>query len=348
MREPFRIGDQEIAAGTACTVELPIARRYTADDVHLSVRVVHGREPGPCLFLTAAIHGDEINGVEVVHRVVHSPRMRRLRGTLLAIPVVNIYGFLQQNRYLPDRRDLNRCFPGSAGGSLAARLAYTLESEVVAHADAGIDLHTGSLHRSNLPQIRGFFEDPEVRRLADAFGAPVMLDSPPREGSLRGMCAERNVPLVVYEAGQALRFDKLAIGAGVRGVFSVLQELGMLRHTKGSKRKPASLLARSSSWVRAPGSGVLRAATDLGARVAKGQRLAMLAGPLGEEPIEVSSPCDGIVVGAIQLPLVNEGDALYHVARFQQLDAVSDRIDNLVEELADTDFAVEPAEGEIS
>lgn len=345
MTVPFRIGDVEVAPGTAATVELPIARRYNAHAVPLSVRVVHGKKPGPCLFVTAALHGDEINGTEVVRRLVRSSRLRRIRGTLLAVPVVNVYGFLQQTRYLPDRRDLNRCFPGSERGSLAARLAYVLSQEVINRADAGIDLHTGSLHRSNLPQIRGVLSDPTTMRLASAFGAPVMLDSPLREGSLRAVGAETRTPILVYEAGQALRFDELAIRAGLGGVVNVMRALEMLPPPKATKRPPRpTFTANGSAWVRAPESGVTRNMTRLGAHVRAGQVLAVISDPLGEEELEVTAPREGIVIGVLQLPLVHEGDALYHIAYFDREARVADKIDQFAAELTDADFAPDAQE----
>lgn len=340
MTDPFSIGGIEVAPGTATTVEVPIARRYNAHEVPLSIRVVHGKKPGPCFFVTGALHGDEINGTEIVRRLVRSKRLRRMAGTLLAVPVVNVYGFLQQTRYLPDRRDLNRCFPGSERGSLAARLAYVLDKEVISRAVAGIDLHTGSLHRSNLPQIRGFLGDPEALRLARAFGAPVMLDSPLRDGSLRALGASNGTPILVYEAGQALRFDELAIRAGLRGVFSVMEALEMLPVSKTRPRRARpSFTANGSSWVRAPESGVVHPHTMLGAHVKKGEVLCVISDPLGEEELPVTSPRDGIVVGALQLPLVHEGDALFHIAYFDRDARVADRIDAYNVELGDADFA---------
>jgi predicted deacylase len=340
----FSIGGVHVPAGAATTVHLSVARRYSADDVNLPVRVLHGKKPGPCVFVSAAIHGDEINGIEIVRRLVGSARLRGLRGTLLAVPVVNVYGFLQQTRYLPDRRDLNRSFPGSERGSLTARLAHVLCSEIVNRADVGIDLHTGSQNRSNLPQIRASLEDEETKRLARAFGAPVILDSPLREGSLREVCASRDMPLLVYEGGEALRFDELAIRAGLRGVLGVMGELEMLGPRKPHPRPKHTFIAQGSTWLRAPVSGVLRAEVKLGASVKEGQHLATISDLLGEESTPVVAPGDGIVIGALQLPLVNEGDAVYHVAHFKRLEAVSTKIDGLVEALTDDDFAPDPRE----
>jgi predicted deacylase len=342
MDEVFEIGGQSVERGQSVTVQIPVARRFTAEDVHLPVRVVRGKKPGPCLFVTAAVHGDEINGVEIVRRLVRSARLKRLRGTLLAVPVVNVYGFLQHTRYLPDRRDLNRSFPGSDRGSLAARLAHALCDEVVNRADAGVDLHTGSQHRGNLPQVRGLFDDPETRRLAESFGAPVMLSAPIREGSLRAACAERGIPVLVYEAGQALRFDELAIRAGMRGVLSVMQALEMLPPPRKASPPRRSYLANESTWVRAPESGVLRTSVRLGDSVQEGQVLAAITDPLGEDLVTVAAPREGIVIGATQMPLVHEGDALFHMAHFTRPDRVSSKIDAFAEELTESDFYKDP------
>jgi predicted deacylase len=317
----FEIAGAEIPPGARRTVELQLPLLYTHTPVVMSVKVIRGRRDGPCLFVSAAVHGDEINGVEIIRRVIRSAAMRHLRGAVLAVPVVNVYGFVRKSRYLPDRRDLNRSFPGSDSGSLTGRLAHLFLNEVVRRADYGIDLHTGAVHRENLPHIRGGLdEEGMVERLAKAFGSPVILNTDLREGSLREAACRIGVPVIVYEGGEALRFDELAIRAGVRGVLGVMRELGMLRGaSRGrSARRPGPVVARSSQWVRAPQSGILRAARPLGARVARGEILGWIADPLGESEETLEAPAAGIIIGKVNLPLVNEGEALYHVARFAE------------------------------
>lgn len=336
-RSPLTIAGTEIPAGQRLTVRVPVTRRYTYDEVEVPVHVLRGRRSGPTVFVSAAIHGDEINGTEIIRRLLQMPLLRRVRGTLLAAPVVNVFGFVGQSRYLPDRRDLNRSFPGSPGGSLAARLAHTFMTEVVDHADVGVDLHTGSLHRSNLPQLRACLDDPQAERLARAFGAPVILDAPLRDGSLRGEGHERGVPILVYEGGEALRFDEFAIRAGLRGVIRVMRALEMLPPGRGRRSDIEPVVARSSTWVRAPSSGILSTAVRLGARVARGQVLGVVSDPLGDEQGPVTSPVDGVVVGRTNLPLVNEGDALFHVAAFRRLDSVVEQVEALRDELSDDD-----------
>jgi predicted deacylase len=288
---------------------------HTRVPVQMPVWVIHGRRPGPRLFISAAIHGDELNGIEIIRRVRARP-LKGLQGTLLLVPVVNVFGLLQHSRYLPDRRDLNRSFPGSERGSLAARLAHLFMAEIVERCTHGIDLHTGAVHRSNLPQIRAQLDDAETRALALAFGAPVVLDSRLRDGSLREAAAEKGIPTLIYEAGEALRFDEMSIRVGVAGIVEVMRTLGMLRRKPGARARPAQpVIADGSHWVRTPAGGILRTAIRLGQRVSTGELLGRVSDPFGADEVRVDAPHEGIIIGRNSLPLVNEGDALFHVAR---------------------------------
>lgn len=315
-RPPLELGDVTVAPGSRATVELPVPALYTHTEMAMPVHVVHGARDGPRMFVSATIHGDELNGVEIVRRLLRLSAMRHLRGTLLAVPIVNVHGCIQRTRELPDGRDLNRSFPGSPTGSMAARMAHLFMSEIVAGSDYGIDLHTGTNHRTNLPQIRTRLDDPQTEHLARVFGAPVILHSNLRDGSLRQVAQEEGTVTLLYEAGEALRFDEVAIRAGVRGIVAVMREVGMLRQRrrKGAPFEP--VVARQSSWVRAPASGILRVRTALGATVQRGEALAMVADPFGESETAVESHVSGIVIGRVNLPLVHAGEALFHVARF--------------------------------
>lgn len=308
------INGTRVAPGERMTLDVPIAKLYTHTPLAMPVQVMNGRRPGPRLFLCAAIHGDELNGVEVIRRVMKLPALKRLRGALVAIPIVNVHGLVHRSRYLPDRRDLNRSFPGSGQGSLAARHADLFMNEIVSKCTHGIDLHTGAQFRGNLPQIRADLEDAATLQLARAFGAPVVVHSDIRDGSLRQAAEERDIPVLVYEAGEALRFDEMGIRTGVRGILNVMRHLGML---PGRTPAPAPdpIVVRSSSWVRAPESGILRSVTALGTWVQRGDRLGVVADPFGERESEVEAPYEGVVIGRTNLPLVNEGDALLHIAR---------------------------------
>ena len=253
-RASFAIGTVKVRAGHAREVGLPITRLVTGADVSLPVHVVHGRDAGPTVWINAAIHGDEVIGVEVIRRVLTKVSPKTIRGTLLAVPIVNVLGFMNGDRYLPDRRDLNRSFPGSARGSLAGRIANLLMTEVVAKCEVGIDMHTGSDRRSNLPQIRCDVDDPHTLDLARAFGAPVIFHAKLRDGSLRYAARERGARVLLFEGGEAWRFDEWAIEAGVRGVLRVLAHLGMIEPVEEEPRPP-SLICRRSGWVRARRTG---------------------------------------------------------------------------------------------
>ncbi len=319
--------------GTSTTVELPVGRLYTHAPMTMPVHVIRGKKSGPRLFVSAAIHGDEINGVEIIRRLLKLPVLKRLRGTVIAVPIVNVHGLINHSRYLPDRRDLNRSFPGTEKGSLAARLAYLFMQEIVSQSTHGIDLHTGALHRDNLPQIRANLDDEETDKLARAFDVPVIISSNLRDGSLREAAAEYGIPMLLYEAGEALRFDEVSIRAGVKGIVNVMRTLEMLPPSRSkSKKHVEPVVARSSSWVRAPDSGILRAMVPLGSRVKKDTLLGMVADPFGESEASVIASFNGIVIGRTNLPLVNEGDALFHIARFEHVLEAANKVDEFHEE----------------
>lgn len=314
---PIVIGQTTIAPGERRGLSLPVGMLHTHIPVEMPVWVINGRRAGPRLFISAAIHGDELNGIEIIRRIRTRP-LKGLRGSLLLVPVVNVFGLLHHARYLPDRRDLNRSFPGSERGSLAARLAHLFMSEIVDRCTHGIDLHTGAVHRSNLPQVRAQLDNPETRALAMAFGAPVVLDSRLRDGSLREAAAEKGIPTLIYEAGEALRFDELSIRMGVAGIIEVMRQLGMLARRAPRARAAQPVVADSSHWLRAPEGGILRTAVRLGQRVSAGQVLGQVSDPFGAHEFPVKATHAGIVIGRNSLPLVNEGDALFHVARVER------------------------------
>lgn len=334
MRESITIGAIEFKPGEQGTVDLRVPDLYTHTGITLPVYVVHGKRSGPALFLSGALHGDEINGVEIIRRILHRKFINRLRGTLIAVPVVNIYGFINKTRYLPDRRDLNRSFPGSDHGSLASRMANVILKEVVGKCTHGIDLHTAAIHRDNLPQVRAVLDDPETERMARSFYVPVILDTRIVGGSLRESAEQMNVSVITYEAGEALRFDEVSIRAGVKGVISTMRELEMLPKLKAMARETMEpLVARSSTWVRASQSGIVRSEKPLGARVAQGDRLGVVSDPFGAKEEIIRATADGIIIGRTNIPLVNEGEALFHIARFKQPDSAADTVEEFLNEL---------------
>jgi len=334
MQETIEIAGEKIAPGERRIVQVPVAQRLTTGDVEINAVVIHGRKPGPRLFVSAALHGDEINGTEIIRRLLARPLLKRLRGTLIAIPVVNVYGFVSQTRYLPDRRDLNRSFPGSPRGSLAGRVANAFLSNFVAGSTHGIDLHTGAIHRTNLPQIRARLSNPAVEEMARAFGAPMILNASLRPGSLRAAAKDLGIPTLVYEAGEALRFDEVSIRVGLRGVIGVMRHLEMLPPRNRPERKtPSAVMSHRSVWVRAPETGVLATQLKLGATIERGQALGRITDPLGESERPIKSPVSGILIGRTNLPLANEGDALFHIATFDELESVISELDAFREDL---------------
>lgn len=329
MRSTFKIGGVGVEPGERKLVDLPVSRMSNHTPVTLPIHVLHGLRPGPTMFVSAAIHGDELNGVEIIRRVLRALQPGNISGTLLAVPVVNAFGFIGRSRYLPDRRDLNRSFPGSSTGSLAGRLAHLFLKEVVRRSQLGIDLHTAAIHRVNLPQIRcQYVNNPRLRELGESFGADVVLESPERAGSLRRAAREAGVDVLVYEGGEGLRFDEFAIKAGVDGIARVMLKVGMLELPDGGEgdveaaqagpqRTP--MLANASKWVRAPEGGVLRTTKRIGDAVGQGEVIGWVANPYDDTSVEVRSPRRGIIIGRTTLPILNMGDALFHVAWSEEI-----------------------------
>ncbi|MZH03352.1 MAG: succinylglutamate desuccinylase/aspartoacylase family protein, partial [Nitrospinae bacterium] len=288
MASTLKIGEVSIKKGERKTIQLAVSHLYDGTDLSIPVEVIRGKDDGPTLFVSAAIHGDEINGIEIIGRILKSKLLKKMKGTLLAVPVVNVFGFNMLSRYLPDRRDLNRSFPGSKKGSLASRLANVFMKEIVKNSTHGIDLHTGSIHRTNLPQIRACMNDSETKRLAFDFGVPVILNSSTRDGSLREAARRKKIPMLLFEGGEALRFDEKVINIGVQGCFSVMQSIGMLTKRKKTARKEV-FVSWASQWLRSPASGLFRTSKDVGAHVGEGEVLGYIKNQFGKTLCEVTS-----------------------------------------------------------
>jgi hypothetical protein len=332
-RRAFRIGDHRVAPGTRATINLPVSVLSDHTPVTMSVQVIHGRLAGPTMFVSAAVHGDEVIGVEIVRRLLRTPNLDRMKGTLLAIPIVNAFGFMNHSRYLPDRRDLNRSFPGSSKGSLAARLAYLFMHEIVTRSDIGIDLHSAAIHRTNLPQIRVSPSKSDTMILAKVFGAPLILTSKLRDGSLRQAAQQKGVDVLLYEAGEGLRFDEFAVRAGVTGILRVMRHLEMISGKGIAKPKSAPIQTSASYWLRAPAGGLLRTFKSTGDEVVSGDVLGAISDPFGETETEVVVDEPGLLIGRTNLPVVNEGDGLFHIAKLKRSDDAEATIDSLTTQL---------------
>ena len=319
----FRIGSTTIPRGTTRDVRLKISETYTGDEVAIPIRVVRARKPGPTVFVSAALHGDEVNGTGIIHEFMHGDAPTLRCGTLLLIPVVNVFGFEGNERYLPDRRDLNRSFPGSATGSLASRVAATIFEEVVRRCDYGIDLHSAALQRTNFPNVRGDLGDPEVKRLAHAFGCELIVDNKGPVGSLRREACRVGCPTIILEAGEAWKCEPGVFDLGTRGLRNSLIELGLL--SGEPDRPPLQIEIRKTNWVRATAGGMLRFHAAPGDFVEKGQPLATNFSIMGEEQNILRAPGDCMVLGMTTMPAVKPGEPVCHLARISRQAAKTKR-----------------------
>ncbi|WP_345992703.1 succinylglutamate desuccinylase/aspartoacylase family protein [Sulfurimonas sp. HSL-1716] len=322
----FIIGSQEIPKNSNVVINLELPKLYNTP-TNLPIRVIRGKKEGPVVFISAAVHGDELNGIEIIRRFKKLEILQKLKGTVILVPIVNVYGIMTLSRYLPDRRDLNRSFPGSSKGSLTSRVAKIFFQEIVKKCDLGIDLHTASIHKSNLPQIRTNLDNEYTFKLAKAFQAPVILHSELRDGSLRAAAQENGVPILLYEAGEALRFDETSIRIGVKGLVNVLRENGMLPKKGMKKSMKIPIISKTSQWIRAGESGILRTIKALGDTVKKEETIAYIDNPLEDGNFEIKAVFDGVIIGKSEIPLVQEGDAVFHIAKFRNLEAAEDKIE---------------------
>lgn len=322
----FIIGGISIPKGSETKVNIAMPKLYNTP-TQLPVRVIRGKKTGPTVFVSAAIHGDELNGIEIIRRLRKLNILQKLKGTLILVPIVNVYGIMNLSRYLPDRRDLNRCFPGSIKGSLASRVAKIFFDEIVSKCDLGIDLHTASIHKSNLPQVRTNIDNELTFKLAKAFEAPVVLHSELRDGSLRSVAQESGVPILLYEAGEALRFDETSIRIGVKGIVNVLREMDMLPKVVRKKALKTPIVTKYSNWIRSNESGMLRTIKALGDIVKKDETIAYIDEPLGDQSFEIKATFDGVIIGKSEIPLVQEGDAIFHIAKLKDLETAENKIE---------------------
>ncbi|MFC7002770.1 succinylglutamate desuccinylase/aspartoacylase family protein [Pseudobowmanella zhangzhouensis] len=332
-RAPFVLADVSVPVSTQKSVKIPAVRLYTDTPMDLHVEVFHGTKDGPVLLICAAVHGDELNGIDICRRLIKKLNPKRLEGTVMIVPIVNVFGFIHQTRYLPDRRDLNRCFPGSERGALGSRLAWLVYTELMTKATHIIDLHTGAIHRTNLPQIRCNITDPVALKMAEAFNVPVILHAKEREGTLRAEANALGISVIVYEAGEALRLESRPIKAGLLGVLNVMKELGMVQR-RGIRTSFKPLMANNSQWVRNENDGLITNKVKLGSQVHKGDILGYSCSPHGDMEQPIRSPIEGLVIGMSKIPIANEGEALFHIAKFSDEDILEagDIIDAFIED----------------
>lgn len=311
MQKTISINGQDIAPGENKTVILNSYELHTKTRIEIPVHVVHSKNEGPALLLSAGMHGEETNGIEIIRKIISRTEVRDLLcGTLIVIPVINIVSFLFGSRDLPDGRDLNRCFPGTKSGSLGSRIAYDLMKHILPIIDFGVDFHTGGAKINNYPQLRCVFDFPENLNLAERFSTPLIVDSTYREGTFRMEASKKNKPILVYEGGESMRFDYLAINEGVNGCLRLMHSFGMIDFELPAN---PSVKIRKGTWVRANNSGLFHMKLNNGSHVLKGDLLGVIVDPFGESEDQIISPTDGYIIGINNQPVVNQGDALIHI-----------------------------------
>lgn len=311
--QPFKIAGVTVRPGTRREVFVKISETFTADPIRVSAIVIRGTHPGPVLAITAAVHGDELNGVEIVRRIAYTSDLTGLRGTLVLVPVLNPFAFNVLTRHLPDGRDLNRCFPGMAGGSMAARIARSLFDALIRPCDYLIDLHTAGSGRTNLPHVRVNRSNVEARRMARAFGAEIIYDFAGDPQSLRAAAGRAGIAAILFEAGETMKFQPRLVRRGVRGVENVLRKLKML---PGRVRRPGyQIVVKDAGWVRAERGGILNVMVRPGALVRRGDPLSSDSRPYDRIVNIIRAPYDGLVVSTTTLPVVTPGAPIAHVIR---------------------------------
>lgn len=328
----LKIASETIHPGEMLTLALPLPEIYSCAPLYMPIKVIHGKLAGPCLLVTAAMHGNELNGTEIINRLFNHKLLQRLKGTLIAVPVLNVYGLINRSRYLPGGIELNRCFPGAATDTHAARVAHVFTKEIFHLADHCIDLQTGYINHSNLPQIYINHDDQMAMELAEAFNAPVISNFTPEKGMLSTYAKEKNIPFLMYEAGEAMRFDEHAIKVGMKGIINVMRKLDMLPERFKKEFVFTSFHTKKNVWIRASTSGISHTTHKLGQHVKKNEVLCVIKDPFSAaDSATIRSPEEGVIVGKNNLPLVHEGEALFQLALFSKMEHAASHLEEWTE-----------------
>lgn len=334
----LEIFHEKIHAGETVSLALPLPELFSCSPVYMPIKVMHGKQSGPCILLTAAMYGDSLNGTEIINRLLGQIDVKKLQGTVIAVPVLNVYGFMNRSRYLPGGLDLGHCFPGSASGTHAARMANLFVTEVFDKADVVIDLQTGFINYSNLPQVFVDFESEATKKLAEVFNAPVISNILLEEGMLSTLAKEKQKTFVMYESGEAMRFDEHAIRVGVEGILKVMHHLEMIsENPEESETALKSFFTEKNIWLRAPSSGMSYTDCQLGQYLHKGEKLCVIKDPFGGTgDVVVKCPEDAVIVGKNNLPLVHEGESLFQLAVFSKMQHAATHLETWEEKRVET------------
>lgn len=317
---PIQICNATVHPGESLSMALPLPELFSCAPLYMPIRVIHGKQAGPVMLVIGAMHGNELNGTEIINRLVDNSNLKQLRGTLITIPVLNVYGLMNRSRQLPGGIDLDTVFPGSKNGTHASRMAHTFINEIFHHADVCIDLQSGFLNYTNLPQIFADLSNEKTAAIAEAFNAPVITNNTGKKGSLRQYATKQNIPYLTYEAGEAMHFNEYAIEFGLKGILDVMRSLDMLKSTTKKSTTAKNFKTEKNIWVRASTSGISYTQHELGSHVQRGEVLCEIKDPFSAaESVKIKSPEEAIIVGKNNLPLTHEGEALFQLAVFSKM-----------------------------
>jgi predicted deacylase len=325
MEDLFCIAGQSIKKGESKEIKLKVSESYTSIATYIPITVLRGVSDGPIVFITAAVHGDELNGIEIVRRIIYSIDLSSLKGTLVCLPIVNIFGFQNSSRYLPDGSDLNRFFPGNSKGNFVKKYASIIFKEIIKKCQYGIDIHTAAIGRSNLPHVRADMNFKEVKRMAVAFGTTIIKNESGAKGSLRRTATEANIPTIIFEAGEIRKFELAIAKRGFDGVLNALSELGMIEHKK--VKPPYQVIVDSSKWIRANRGGLLSILVKPGNIVYKEDEIAVNTNPFGKEVEIIKSPINGIIIGIATDPTATPGQPICHMVELDdEIEKIKDSL----------------------
>lgn len=328
---PLKICNETIYPKERLSLALPLPELFSCAPIYMPIKVFHGKKAGPCLLIVSGICGDELNGMETINRLMEQPWLERIAGTLIAVPVFDVYGFMNKTSHLPIDLNIENSFPGSEHGSHSARFAHVFTQNILSLANYCVHLRSGPLNHTNFPQVYVDLKHAEAKKLAYSFAAPIISKVRTGKNSFREAANALNIPLLVYEAGEALRFDEDAIKGGLRGVANVMRELGMLQKpsTSGFKKTCKPIVSAEGMWVRAESSGISHSKIRLGQQISEGDLLCVIKDPFGAGPDrQLFSPIDGVVVGINNLPLVHEGEVIFKVAAFAEDEEAVSRLED--------------------
>ena len=312
--EVVEIRGHKIGLGESKLIKIPVDRLPTGTLIEIPVYIFNGEKAGPTVLLQGGLHGDEVNSIELIRRMLIDKNYKIHRGCVIVVPLLNVFGFLNLSRDMHGK-DVNRSFPGSKKGSLASRMAYYLMKELVANVDFGIDYHTGGAQRSNYPQIRFTADDENAQKLAQLFNAPFQFSSGLIAKSFRNECHKNNIPILVFEGGESLRLDELSIKKGINGTLNILRYFNMISDKVIISKFKKSIEISHRKWIRAEIAGLFSIKINNGDQVQKGQILGHIMDTYGETNFEIKAPYDGYIIAVNNFPIINMGDAMFHIGR---------------------------------